>query len=227
MPRRKRRKKRRTKNSVGAINNRPYNNMRLIVGLGNPEPRYVHTRHNLGFLCVQALAEQQGGGWRKASFAQALISRIMLDGIECSLILPLTYMNNSGVAVKQAAASAKGGSASGGKSGIEPKDILVVYDDMDLDFGDMRLRAAGSAGGHNGIKSVIEHLGSKNFARLRLGVTNPKPGVDPADHVLSNFTPAELKKLPDLINNALSCVHIWGTEGVEKAMNQFNQRKVQ
>lgn len=216
MPRRKKRKKRRTKNSVGAINNRPYNNMRLIVGLGNPGPRYVHTRHNLGFLCVQALAEQQGGRWRRASFAQALTSRIVLDGMECSLILPLTYMNNSGVAVKQAAV----------KSGIEPRNILVVYDDMDLDFGDMRLRAAGSAGGHNGIKSVIEHLGSKNFARLRLGVGKPKPGVDPVDHVLSDLTVAELKKLPDLINNALSCVHIWGTEGVEKAMNHFNKRKV-
>ncbi|HLD88162.1 MAG TPA: aminoacyl-tRNA hydrolase [Candidatus Omnitrophota bacterium] len=190
--------------------------MRLIVGLGNPEPRYVHTRHNLGFLCVQALAEEQGGRWRKASFAQALTSRIVLDGIECSLILPLTYMNNSGVAVKQAAV----------KSGVEPGDIIVVYDDMDLDFGDMRLRASGSAGGHNGIKSVIEHLGSKDFARLRLGVGNPKPGVDPADHVLSDLTPAELKKLPGLINNALSCLHIWGTEGVEKAMNEFNKRKV-
>ena len=190
--------------------------MRLIVGLGNPEPRYVHTRHNLGFLCVQALAEGRGGRWRKASFAQVLTSRIVFDGIECSLILPLTYMNNSGVAVKQAAA----------KSGVGLCDILVVYDDMDLDFGDMRLRAAGSAGGHNGIKSVIEHLGSKDFARLRLGVNKPRPGVDPADHVLSDLTPAELKKLPGLINNALSCVHIWGTEGVEKAMNEFNKRKV-
>ena len=190
--------------------------MRLIVGLGNPEPRYAHTRHNLGFLCVQALAEEHGGRWRKASFAQALTSRIVLDGMECSLILPLTYMNNSGLAVKQAAV----------KSGIEPKDILVVYDDMDLDFGNMRLRAAGSAGGHNGIKSVIEYLGSKNFVRLRLGVGKPKPSVDPADHVLSDLTPAELKKLPDLINNALFCVRIWGTEGVEKAMNQFNKRKV-
>ncbi|MBI3315103.1 MAG: aminoacyl-tRNA hydrolase [Candidatus Omnitrophica bacterium] len=190
--------------------------MRLIVGLGNPEPRYVHTRHNLGFLCVQALAEGHGGRWRKASFAQALTSRIVLDAVECSLILPLTYMNNSGLAVKQAAA----------KSGVGPKDMLVVYDDMDLDFGDMRLRAAGSAGGHNGVRSVIEHLGSRNFARLRLGVNKPKPGVDPVDHVLSDLTAAELKKLPDLINNALSCVRVWGTEGIEKAMNQFNQRKV-
>ena len=186
--------------------------MRLIVGLGNPEPRYAHTRHNLGFLCVQALAEQHKGKWRKAPGVQALLSRVVLDDIECSLIMPLTYMNDSGSAVKHIAA----------KSGIGPEGMLVVCDDMDLAFGEMRLRASGTAGGHNGIKSVIEHLGSKDFARLRLGVGRPKAGIDAVDHVLSDFTPVELKQLPDLIKNALFCVHIWGTEGVEKAMSQFN-----
>ena len=186
--------------------------MRLIVGLGNPEPRYAHTRHNLGFLCVGALAEERKGRWRKASAGNALISRVALDDVECSLIMPLTYMNDSGSAVKKIAA----------KSGIGLKDMLVVYDDMDLAFGEMRLRASGAAGGHNGIKSIIEHLGSKDFARLRLGVGRPKPGIDAVDHVLSDFTPAESKQLPDLIKNALSCVHIWGTEGVVKAMDQFN-----
>ena len=186
--------------------------MRLIVGLGNPEPRYAHTRHNLGFLCVSALAKQHKVRWRKAPSAETMASRVVLDDIECSLILPLTYMNNSGSAVKQVVK----------KNGVDLQDILIVYDDMDLKFGEMRLRPDGSAGGHNGIKSIMEHLGSKDFARLRLGVGKPKPGVDSVDHVLSDFTPGELKQLPDIINNALSCVHIWGTEGVAKAMNQFN-----
>ena len=190
--------------------------MRLIVGLGNPEPRYAHTRHNLGFLCVQALAEQHKGRWRKAAVAEALISRVAFDDVECSLVLPLTYMNDSGSAVVGAVK----------KTGAGPNDILVVYDDMDLAFGEMRLRASGAAGGHNGIKSIIEHLGSKDFARLRLGVGRPKAGIDAVDHVLSDFTPAELKQLPGFIKNALSCVHIWGTEGAAKAMNQFNKRKV-
>lgn len=193
--------------------------MRFIIGLGNPEPRYAHTRHNLGFLCVQALAEQNKGRWRKASAASALTSRIALDGVECSLVLPLTYMNNSGSAVKAIVAFAKDG------SGIDPQDMLVVCDDMDLAFGAMRLRACGGAGGHNGIKSVIEHLGSNNFARLRLGVGRPKPGADAVDYVLSDFTPVELKKLPEFIKNALFCVHTWGTGGVEKAMAQSNKRK--
>ena len=190
--------------------------MRLIVGLGNPEPRYAHTRHNLGFLCLQALAQERKCKWRKAGYADAMTTRIDVNSVECSLILPLTYMNDSGLAVKQAAA----------KHGVAPQDILVIYDDMDLKFGESRLRPDGSAGGHNGIKSIIEHLGSKDFARLRLGVGKPKPGVDSADYVLSNFTPGELKQLPDIINHALSCVLVWGTEGVEKAMNQFNKRKV-
>ena len=190
--------------------------MRLIVGLGNPEPCYATTRHNFGFLVVQALAEENKAKWRKASAAQALISRIALDDMECSLVLPLTYMNDSGLAVKKIAA----------KSGAAPEDILVVYDDMDLKFGDMRIRPSGSAGGHNGIKSIIEHLGLQNFPRLRLGVGKPKPGGDSADYVLSDFTPGELKQLPDFINKALSCVHLWGTEGVEEAMNRFNKRKV-
>ncbi len=190
--------------------------MLLIVGLGNPEPRYAHTRHNLGFLCVQALADEQGGRWRNTPSLKALSSRIVMDDVECVLILPLTYMNNSGLAVKSVVA----------KNGVELQDILVVYDDMDVDFGDMRVRASGSAGGHNGIKSIIEHLGSNQFPRLRLGVGKAKAGVDAADYVLSNFTPAELKQLPDFIKKALSCVHTWGTGGVEKAMNQFNKRKV-
>lgn len=189
--------------------------MRLIVGLGNPDAKYQRTRHNLGFMAVRALGRQHKADFRKLSGADALAAKIIVGAESCSLLLPLTYMNNSGIAV---AAQAR-------KAGIAPENILVVYDDIALGFGQMRIRPAGSAGGHNGIKSLIEHLGTKDFPRLRLGVGRPGPKTDPADHVLSNFTPAEQKLLPEFINQALSCVHSWVTEGVEQAMNRFNQRK--
>jgi PTH1 family peptidyl-tRNA hydrolase len=129
--------------------------------------------------------------------------------------MPATFMNNSGVAVSKIAV----------KKGIAPADILVICDDLSLIFGSMRLRPSGMAGGHNGLKSIIEHLGSNAFARLRLGVSRPKPGIDTADYVLANFTAGEKEALPDFINKALGCCHSWVVNGVEDAMNQFNQRK--
>ena len=166
--------------------------MKLIVGLGNPGSTYTWTRHNLGFMVVGSLEKPD----------------------KCSLLMPQTFMNNSGAAVKAAVK----------KSGIALEDILIVYDDIALEFGQMRLKPEGSAGGHNGIKSIIEHLGTKEFARLRLGVGRPRPGVDAADYVLSNFTSAEKKLLPDFINQAHECVHSWVNLGVEEVMNQFNKR---
>lgn len=167
--------------------------MKLIVGLGNPGSQYTWTRHNLGFMVVGSLEKKKS----------------------CSLLMPTTFMNNSGAAV---AAAVK-------KLSVKLDDILIVYDDMALNFGQIRIKPDGSAGGHNGIKSIIEHLGTKEFARLRLGIGKPKPGTDAADYVLSDFTPAEKKILPDFINNAHQCVHSWVEEGVQAAMNQFNQRK--
>jgi len=188
--------------------------MKLIVGLGNPDAKYERTRHNLGFMAVRALAGQHKADFRKCATADAVMAKVTIGKETCVLSLPTTYMNNSGIAV---AAQAR-------KAGITPENILVVYDDIALGFGRMRVRPGGSAGGHNGVKSLIEHLGTKDFPRLRLGVGRPKPGVDAADYVLSNFTPAEQKLLPEFINQALSGVHSWVTEGVESAMNQFNQR---
>jgi peptidyl-tRNA hydrolase, PTH1 family len=188
--------------------------MKLIVGLGNPEPKYAMTRHNLGFLVVAELAEKEGASFKKSAVAQGLGAKIKLEQESCSLLLPTTYMNNSGLAVKAAVT----------KNDLALEDILIVYDDMALDLGQLRLRPEGSAGGHNGIKSIIEHLGTNKFPRLRLGVGQPGPKVDPADYVLNNFTAAEQKALPDFINQALSCVHSWVTDGVEQAMNSFNKR---
>ena len=186
--------------------------MKLIVGLGNPEVRYEFTRHNLGFLVLAQLAEQHSLKYKKSAVAQAVETKLVLENEVCSLMMPLTYMNNSGIAVK----------AWMDKKELNPKDILIVCDDLDLSFGQMRLRPSGTAGGHNGIKSVIEHLGTNNFARLRLGIGSAHPSQDTADYVLSNFTSGERKLLPAYINEAASCVTSWVTKGTEATMNQFN-----
>ncbi len=122
-------------------------------------------------------------------------------------------MNHSGIAVKQWV----------DKKSLLPSDILIVCDDLALNFSQMRLRPSGTAGGHNGIKSVIEHLGTKEFSRLRLGIDQSHSSVDVVDYVLSNFTSGEKKLLPDIINKAVSCVTSWVTKGTEVTMNQFNK----
>lgn len=188
--------------------------MKLIVGLGNPTGQYTYTRHNLGFLSIEALAAEQKVSLRKIAAVDGLVANVVIDGSSCSLLMPTTFMNNSGLAVKRLA----------DKKGIAPQDILVIGDDLSLNFGSMRIRPSGSAGGHNGLKSIIEQLGTNEFARLRLGIGQAKVGVDTADYVLSNFTPAEKKALPEFINQALCCVHSWVSHGVEYAMNQYNKR---
>ena len=186
--------------------------MKLIVGLGNPESQYEATRHNLGFLVLKVLAQKYDLKYKKSAVAQALEAKITLEGVDCSLMMPLTYMNNSGIAVKQWV----------DKKGLEAKDILIVCDDLALSFTQMRLRLSGTAGGHNGIKSVIEHLATKDFCRLRLGIGQPHPSVDATDYVLSHFTPGERKLLPDFIDRAVVCVTSWMTQGATATMNQFN-----
>jgi PTH1 family peptidyl-tRNA hydrolase len=126
--------------------------------------------------------------------------------------MPLTFMNNSGLSVKKLA----------DRTGISQEDILIVCDDLSLPFGKLRLRPSGSAGGHNGLKSIIKDLGSNQFVRLRLGIDSPKAAADAVEYVLANFNPAEKKALPDFINHALDCVTCWVTEGVQVAMDRFN-----
>jgi PTH1 family peptidyl-tRNA hydrolase len=186
--------------------------VKLIVGLGNPELRYEFTRHNLGFLVLASLAEQNSLKYKKSAVAQAVEAKAVLGGQTCSLMMPLTYMNHSGVAVR----------AWIDKKDLTPSDILIVCDDLDLTFGQMRIRPHGNAGGHNGLKSIIEHLGTTQFARLRLGIGSAPDSVDTADYVLSNFTTGERKLLPDFINEAVACVTSWVTQGTQATMNQFN-----
>ncbi len=191
--------------------------MKLIVGLGNPGEQYTYTRHNLGFLVLEALAQECKIKLRNTAGVQGFTASADIDSTNCSLLMPTTFMNVSGVSVKALAA----------KKGIKPSDILIVCDDLTLPFGQMRIRPSGSAGGHNGLKSIIEHLGSNEFARLRLGIGKPKVGMETVDYVLANFTAGEKKSLPDFINQALCCVHSWVGQGVGQAMNQFNKKDKQ
>ena len=185
---------------------------KLIVGLGNPGPQYTWTRHNFGFLVVDSLAARHKVSWRNSAVHQGLWAKAEIENFECSLLMPMTFMNNSGLSLKKLTA----------RQGIALEDILVICDDLSLSFGEMRLRPSGSAGGHNGLKSIIDQLASNQFARLRLGIGVPRPAGDTVDYVLSNFTRLEKKALPDLINHALDCVTCWVTEGAAVAMNRFN-----
>ena len=185
---------------------------KLIVGLGNPGPQYTWTRHNLGFMVLEALCAKHAQVFRNSASNHGMLAKVSIDQVECSLLMPMTFMNNSGLSVKRLA----------DRAGIVPVDILVVCDDLTLPFGKLRLRPSGSAGGHNGLKSIMADLGSDQYARLRLGIDVPKDVSGTVDYVLSNFTPTEKKALPDLINHALDCVTCWVTEGAAVAMNQFN-----
>jgi PTH1 family peptidyl-tRNA hydrolase len=184
----------------------------LIVGLGNPGRRYERTRHNLGFMAVERLYTILPGGTARSRFQADLIET--RDGDKrIVLAKPLTFMNESGTAVSQIARWYK-----------VPRDrLLVMYDELDLPFGTIRLRATGSAGGHNGVQSVIQHLQTQDFARLRLGISRPRAGST-VPYVLSQFTSEEQKALPEIVDRAAAAAMLWLREGVTVAMNEHNRR---
>ena len=164
----------------------------LIVGLGNPGRQYELTRHNAGFLFADLLADKLSANINKIQF-KSVTTVIDLSGKKCLLMKPQTFMNNSGEAVKQAAAFYK----------IPPEKIIVIFDDISLPCGKLRIRRKGSAGGHNGIKSIIYHLNSDNFPRIKLGVgEKPHPDYELADWVLSNFKKDELPLLREAAEKA-------------------------
>ena len=188
---------------------------RLIVGLGNPGKDYEFTRHNLGFLVIGHLARQYHLKFSRHSASESLAAGGKIEDQDLILQMPVTYVNNSGRAVAALAA----------RNSIPPENILVVCDDLALDFSQMRLRARGSAGGHNGLKSVVEHLKTQEFPRLRMGVGAPAKKEEAVDFVLSEFTPKEKKELGTFVGQAADCCRFWLTDGAAKAMSQFNQRK--
>lgn len=186
--------------------------MRLIVGLGNPGPRYARTRHNAGFHVVDRLAELLGAGaWREGRGAKSAQARHPESG-PVVLVKPLSYMNRSGRPTAALLA----------ETGAGPEDLLVVADELQLPLGRIRLRPKGSAGGHNGLKSVIEYLGTDAFARLRVGVGPLPAGADRADFVLSDIPRADWPAYQESVERAASAALLWIAEGAERAMAVYN-----
>jgi peptidyl-tRNA hydrolase, PTH1 family len=184
----------------------------LVAGLGNPGREYVATRHNVGFLVAEELARRLGGSWR-AKFSGDL-AEVRLDGLRLALLKPQTFMNESGRSVGAAVRFFK----------VAPADVLVVHDEVDLEPGRLQARLGGGLAGHNGLRSVAQHLGTPDFARLRIGVGRPERG-DPrpvADFVLSEFPP-ELN-VDSLVAKAADAVESVAAEGLEEAQNRFNER---
>lgn len=187
--------------------------MKLIVGLGNPGSRYRTTRHNLGFMVVDALASRwriSVGGRRH----EAEIGTGEIDGVRAVLAKPQTFMNASGESVAKLRRLYR----------LDPSDILAVYDDLDLPLGKVRLRGDGSAGGHNGVASLIGVLG-KGFPRLRIGIGRPPGGADPVGFVLEAFSSEEQPSVEDAIGRAADGVESWLRDGLEVTMNVVNRRE--
>lgn len=184
----------------------------LIVGLGNPGRKYESTRHNVGFMVLDALLKKYGGTLRKDVYLEGEVGSHLIFGHKIYFLKPLTFMNNSGSAVKKALDYYK----------IKSEFLLVLADDKDTPFGELRLKKEGSSGGHNGLKSIIESLGTADFPRLKIGIGSE--GVSLTEHVLGVFTQEEQKFLPCLIEEAASVVELYLKEGIEKAMNTVNVR---
>ena len=184
----------------------------LLVGLGNPGTQYENTRHNVGFLVADELAERQNAPIQRLKF-KALTNLLTISGEKVLVMKPVTYMNLSGEAVRQAVDFYK----------IPPERVLVVSDDTALAVGRLRIRKGGSAGGHNGLKSIIQHLGTDQFPRIKVGVgQKPHPDYDMADWVLSKFAGEDLKTITEAIRKAADAVECLIQEGPDKAMNRFN-----
>lgn len=187
----------------------------LVLGLGNPGDAYKNTRHNVGFMVVDALAEAFSVSCEKKKF-DALFGRGVIEGAEVILAKPMSYMNRSGLPA--------GGIMS--YFGISGKDMVVIHDDIDLAFGRIKIKEKGGHGGHNGIKSLTDTLGGGEFSRLRIGTGRPEAGKDVADYVLGRFGPDETKVLPEIIRTARDAVVTILCKGTKEGMNRFNSKSI-
>ncbi|GAA0320762.1 aminoacyl-tRNA hydrolase [Bacillus carboniphilus] len=185
--------------------------MKLIVGLGNPGQQYDKTRHNIGFEVVDQLAEQLQTPLNQQKH-KGLLGKGTYKGESFILLKPLTYMNLSGESVSEVCQFYK----------IEPSDIVVLYDDLDLPVGKIRLRQKGSAGGHNGIKSMIQHLGTTEFNRVRIGIDRPEPGIPVPNYVLGKFRPEEQEEMKQVIKTCADACEVWLTKPFIQVMNEYN-----
>ena len=188
--------------------------MILIAGLGNPGKEYENTRHNAGFLVLDTLAQKLGADLSERK-NRALCGKAVIGGQKVILLKPQTYMNSSGESIRAAADYYK----------VPPEDILVVYDDISLAPGQLRIRAKGSAGGHNGIKSIIAHLGTQEFPRVKVGIGEKPPRMDLADYVLGHFSSGEKKIMEEAAKEAADAICEIVNVGIEQAMNDHNCRK--
>ncbi len=188
--------------------------MKALIGLGNPGPEYVFTRHNAGFLFLDFLcSEKMCESWKDEGY---YLSSVVFLEDEISLFKPTTYMNLSGIAVEKILKS----------RGMKPYDVLIVYDDVSLPLGRIRIRKSGSDGGHNGVRSIINAVGTQDFPRLRIGI-GPKPeGMKLADYVLSEFDDDELKILYKVFEFVLEAIEVIIKDGIDKAMSLYNSVEV-
>jgi len=183
----------------------------IIAGLGNPGREYAPTRHNVGFDTIDVLANKYNIKMNKLKF-KGVVGEGIVYGQKVLLLKPCTYMNNSGVSVREAVQFYK----------VELKDLLVVYDDIDIQFGTIRIRQKGSGGSHNGMKSIIYHLGEDTFPRIKIGIGKKPENYDLADFVLSKFTTDERKVINQTISNAALAADSFIKDGIDYCMNNFN-----
>jgi len=184
--------------------------VKIVVGLGNPGSQYEKTRHNIGWMVLDRLADRAGWSGRGRNRDASAIVQGRYNGLDITLAKPLTFMNESGLAVRKVLARERAPLA----------EMLVVVDDFALPFGKLRFREGGSAGGHNGLRSIIGEMGTEDFARLRVGIGSPKEGA--VEHVLGGFEHAEQRHLDAILDAAVDAAELWAREGAHQAANHWN-----
>ncbi|RMF44699.1 MAG: aminoacyl-tRNA hydrolase [Deltaproteobacteria bacterium] len=189
--------------------------MKLVVGLGNPGEKYRATRHNIGFMAAEKLAAEFGIALKKKGH-QGLYGVGSIRGRQTMILLPQTYMNRSGASVGSALESL----------GVEPGDLIVVHDDLDLDYGRIRFRGGGGHGGHNGLRHIMQVLGHGDFGRCKLGIGRPPEGQEVVDYVLRPFSRVEKGHLDTLVAGASEALALFVAEGLQAAMNSYNNRSL-
>ncbi|MEW4354866.1 aminoacyl-tRNA hydrolase [Streptococcus pneumoniae] len=186
---------------------------KLIVGLGNPGDKYVETKHNVGFMIVDKIVKDLNLSFTTDKIFQAALAMTFINGEKVYFVKPLTFMNESGKAVHALLSY----------YGLDVDDLLVIYDDLDMEVGKIRLRAKGSAGGHNGIKSIIKHIGTQDFKRVKIGIGRPKQGMSVVHHVLGKFDKEDYITILQTLDKVDNCVNNYLQESqFEKLMQKYN-----
>ena len=188
----------------------------LVVGLGNPGEEYAKTRHNVGAEVIDLLARRHGGKLRKSKELRATVDEVRVNGQRMALAIPTTYMNDSGQAVAPLAR----------RFGVEPDHLVVVHDELDLPTAELRIKLGGGLAGHNGLRSIKQHLHDDAFARVRIGVGKPPSKERGANHVLSGFSKRDREQIAVTIVEAADAVELILTDGLDAAMNRYNGRSV-